>query len=109
MKDDEFYLKHILECIADVQEYTKGGKTSFLSSKLVQDATLRKLQILAESTTRLSNAIKDQHSEVNWRAMRGFRNIVVHDYLNIELEIVWAIVESELPVLEGAVRQLLNS
>lgn len=81
MKDDRIYLKHILECIQRIQNYTGGGKELFMGSTLIQDAVLRNLQILAESTQRLSQDLKAAHPSVDWRAIAGFRNILVHNYL----------------------------
>lgn len=106
--DDRVYLEHILECTALIQEYTRSGKTEFMERALVQDAVLRRLQTMAESTQRLSDALKSQAPEVDWRALSGFRNVLVHDYLGgIDLEQVWDAVEFYLPGLESAVRKLI--
>ena len=64
MKDDRVYLEHILRCISRIEEYTAAGRESFLSSHLVQDATLRNLQIMAESTQHLSSKLKARHPNV---------------------------------------------
>jgi uncharacterized protein with HEPN domain len=106
--DDQTYLKHILECVALIQGYTRHGKGEFMESALVQDAVLRRLQTMAESTQRLSDHLKAQAPEVDWRALSGFRNVLVHDYLGgIDLERVWDAVEFYLPGLETAVRKLM--
>ncbi len=75
------YLKHILRCIARIQEYTAGGRESFLSSPLIQDGVIRNLQTLAESSQRLSEGVKASQSSVVWKGLAGFRNVMVHDYL----------------------------
>lgn len=65
MKDDKFYCIHILESINKIYSYTKGmDRNDFLSSTLTQDAVARNLQILAESTQRLSATFKKQHPEI---------------------------------------------
>lgn len=79
--DDQVYLTHIAECVALIQDYTRNGKEEFMESALVQDAVLRRLQTMAESTQRLSDNLKGQAAEVDWRALSGFRNVLVHDYL----------------------------
>lgn len=109
MKDDKLYLIHITECLADINEYMIGGQDSLMTSKLIQDAVIRKLQVLAESTLRLSETIKASHPEVNWRAIRGFRNVVVHDYLKVNLAEVANIVAQDLPALKNAVESMLAS
>ncbi|WP_448573711.1 HepT-like ribonuclease domain-containing protein [Trichothermofontia sp.] len=92
--DDRVYLEHILECAALLQDYTGNGKAVFMESVLVQDAVLRRLQTMAESTQRLSDRLKAQAPDVDWRALSGFRNVLVHDYLGgIDLERVWDAVE----------------
>jgi uncharacterized protein with HEPN domain len=69
---------------------------------------LRNLQTLAESTKRLSESLKAKHKEVDWQALSGFRNVLVHDYLGIDLERVFDSIENHLPGLRGAVESLLR-
>lgn len=106
---DRIYLDHILECTTLIQSYTKDGKDAFLSNVLVRDAVLRRLQTMAESTQRLSEELKSKAPEVDWRALSGFRNVLVHDYLEgIDIERVWTAVENYLPELESAAGRLID-
>ncbi|NCO74962.1 MAG: DUF86 domain-containing protein [Cyanobacteria bacterium] len=106
---DLIYLHHILECIEVVEGYTAKGKDDFFNNTLVQDGVLRRLQIMAESTQRLSDRLKAQAPNVDWRALSGFRNILVHDYLGgISLSRVWDAVENNLPILKQEVQLMLN-
>jgi uncharacterized protein with HEPN domain len=108
--DDRVYLAHILECVALIQDYTRNGQAEFMESTLVQDAVLRRLQTMAESTQRLSDDLKAQAQKVDWRALSGFRNVLVHDYLGgIDLERVWDAVERYLPGLAAAVQMLMET
>ena len=100
MKDDQLYLLHIQECIARIEQYTVGGKDAFLASTLIQDAVLRNLQTLAESTKRLSDGFKGNYPNVDWRKIAGFRNVLVHDYLRLDMERIWEILEEDLPSLK---------
>jgi uncharacterized protein with HEPN domain len=109
MKDDRVYLKHILRCIARIEEYTRGGREVFFSSSIVQDATLRNLQTLAESTQRLSSDLKSRYPNVDWRALSGFRNVLVHDYLGIDLDYVYQSIRDQIPALKSAVQALLEN
>jgi uncharacterized protein with HEPN domain len=109
MKDDRLYLIHIRECISRVEEYVgEGGRSSFLASTMVQDAVLRNLQLLAESTQRLSDELKAAHPEVQWYKIAGFRNVLVHDYLGVDVGRVWLIVEQDLPPLKRAITAMLS-
>ena len=101
MKDDRLYLDHILNFIHRITRYCEGGERVFGGSELIQDAVLRNLQTLAESTQRVSDRLKTIHPEVDWRAIAGFRNILVHDYLGVNLARVWEIVSVHLPPLES--------
>ncbi len=108
MKDPALYLNHIAECIARIQGYTDQGRDAFLSNHMMQDAVLRNLQVMAESTIRLPETVKAQSPEVNWKGLSGFRNRLVHDYLGgISLERVWEFIRNDLFVLQSAVSRLL--
>jgi uncharacterized protein with HEPN domain len=108
MKSDKFYLVYILECLERIKEFTEAGKDTFMSSHLIQDAVLRNLHTLTESTLRLSDGLKNSYPNVAWKEIAKFRNVVVHDYLGVNLERVWKIVENDLPVLERQVRAILD-
>ena len=109
MKDDRLYLIHIQESIDRIEEYVINGKESFFADAKTQDAVVRNLQILAESTQRLSQELKADRSEVDWKKIAGFRNILVHDYLYVDPVLVWEIVEDKLAQLKRTVAQMLVS
>ena len=108
MKDDRVYLEHILRCISKVEEYTASGRDDFLASSIVQDATLRNLQTMAEATQRLSEDLRARHPGVDWRALSGFRNVLVNDYLGIDLEFVYQAIQEQMPGLKSAAEALLS-
>ncbi len=82
------------------------GKGSFLGDRKTQSAAMRELQTLAESTQRLPSELKQRHREIPWQDIAGFRNVLVHGYLGINLERVWEIVERDLPPLRAAVETM---
>ena len=108
MKDDRLYMIHIKECIERVIMYTEEGKDVFFADIKTQDAVMRNLQILAESTQRLSDSLIELHPEVDWRNISGFRNVAVHEYLSIDVERIWDIVEQDLPVLQEQIEVILR-
>lgn len=109
MKDDRLYLIHISECIERIESYAKDiDKQEFANSTLLQDAIIRNLQVLSESTQRLSEEIKERESEIDWFEIAGFRNVLVHDYLGLDIERVWNILEKDLPVLKKAIQKMLE-
>ena len=109
MKDDRLYLIHISECIERIESYIAGkDMEEFFNSTLLQDAVIRNLQTLAESTQRLSEDTKEREAGIDWFKIAGFRNVLVHDYLGIDIQRVWLILEKELPLLKSAVQKMLQ-
>ena len=109
MKDDRLYVIHVMECIARIEQYTTEGKDAFFADRKTQDAVVRNLQVLAESTRRLSNPLKLSRPDVDWRGLAGFRNVAVHDYLGIDTQQIWHIVEHDLPELKPKIAAILAS
>jgi uncharacterized protein with HEPN domain len=109
MKDDRLYLLHISDCVDRIFEYTRDGRTTFLDDLKTQDAVLRNLQTLSESIQRISSETKLRYPEVPWREISAFRNVVVHDYLGIEVERIWDIIERDLPPLKLNIKLILNA
>ena len=109
MKDDRLYLIHIRECIARIFRYTADGGDAFLEDTKTQDAVMRNLQTLAESTQRLSDAVKARYPDVEWRNIAAFRNVAVHDYLGIDLTQIWDIVTKDLPKLDQQIASVLQA
>lgn len=103
---DLVLLAHIQDCIERIHEYTSGDRAIFIGSQLVQDAVIRNLQTLAESTQRLSESIKATEPAVPWRDIAGFRNVLTHGYLGLDTEVVWSVVEQDLPGLAQAVQRM---
>ena len=99
-KDDAVYIEHMLTCIDRVLDYIGNDKEAFYQSTLVQDAVIRNLQIMAESSQRMSDDLKSQFPSIPWREIAGFRNILVHDYLGIDCDAIWSVVEQDLPELK---------
>lgn len=106
MKDELVYVEHILDCMARIEAYTGGRKTVFIQSTLVQDAVVRNLEVMAESTQRFSEATRARHPEVDWRGLAGFRNVLAHGYLGLDTERIWELIESRIPVLKISMERI---
>ena len=104
---DLVLLEHMLDCLKRINEYTGHEKARFDGYHLVQDAVIRNLQVLAESSQRLSTDIKATEAQIPWRELSGFRNVIVHDYLGIDLDAVWLVVVQDLPPLSEALSRML--
>lgn len=89
MKSDEVYRAHILDAIATIESYVEGvNLDSFLADSMRRDAVVRQLLIIGEASARLSDAFLARYPEVPWPQMRGMRNRLVHDYINVNWELV---------------------
>ena len=97
---DLTYLEHIKDSIEKIRSYTEGlSEEDFQASTLVQDAVVRQLEIIGEATKRVSGEIKQEYPEVPWKDMAGMRDVLIHDYINVEIDIVWKTVVDYLPSL----------
>lgn len=105
---DRVLLAHMRDCLERIVEYTNAERASFNASRLVQDAVIRNLQTLAESSQRLSSEIKLTEPQIPWRELAGFRNVIVHGYLGVDLGAVWLVVEQDLPALTQAVSRMIT-
>ena len=103
MRNDRNYLLHILECIRRIEEDVRDGRPAFDKSHTIQDAVIRNLQVMAESTQRLSMEFKQAHSGTNWAAIAGLRNVLVHDYFGVDTQVIWEIVIKDIPALKAVV------
>ena len=106
MKDSRLYLIHIQDCINRVETYTAEGKAAFMADAKTQDAVIRNLEVMCESTRQLPENWKAAHPEIDWRQVSDFRNFLAHQYLDVDLEIVWNVVENYLPELKAAVEAI---
>lgn len=105
---DRVLLAHMRECIERIREYTASDRSRFEASRLIQDAVIRNLQTLTESSQRLSADIKATEPQVPRRELSGFRNVIVHGYLGIDLSAVWLVVDQDLPALAEALDRMVD-
>jgi uncharacterized protein with HEPN domain len=106
LESDHVLLAHMLDCVERIREYTRGDRVQFESSRLIQDAVIRNLHTLTETSQRLSEAIKATEPQTPWRELIGFRNVIVHGYLSLDLAAVWLVVEQDLPPLAMALNRM---
>ena len=108
-KDSKVFIEHILESISLVGQYiSELSKKDFLQSKEVQDATIRRIEIIGEATKQIANDLREKYPEIKWREIMAMRNLLIHEYFRVDLGIVWQIVENELPKLKQQIDDILN-
>lgn len=87
---DKIYREHILEAITFIEQFIVGKTfTEFQSDVLLQSGVMRQLEIIGEIAKRLSEEFKDEFDALPWRKIAGMRDTLIHDYLEVDLEIVW--------------------
>lgn len=106
---DKARLEHILAAIAQVKEYTKDLTSEELSSDLLHlHATVYNVQVIGEATYKLTNEFKASHPDTPWAMIEKMRHILVHDYYQINKEILWTVITDDLPPLETQVKAYLE-
>ncbi len=101
MKEDLLYIEHILGCINNILDYTKGLTVNdFSENQMIQDAVIRNFEIIGEASKKVSVQFKETYSEVPWRAMSGMRDKLIHDYIGVDVIVIWKTIEEDLPFLK---------
>lgn len=108
MRDYDLYLEDILDSIVNILKYTKNSSyNQFLKDRKTVDAVVRNFEIIGEATRQLPKELKEKHQQIEWKSMIDFRNVVVHEYFAIDLEIMWDIIKTKLPELKLKIKKLL--
>lgn len=107
IKKDQVYLEHIIEAIAKIERFTKGiSRFDFDHNVMIQDAIIRNLEIIGEATKKISNEFSQSHLEIPWSEMAGMRNKLIHDYMDVDLDVVWKTIEVDLPLLKELISNI---
>jgi len=107
VKRDEVYLQHILDAINRIIAYTEDGKDAFFKNTMMQDAVIRNLEVIGEATKALSKESRRQHPSIPWDDMAGMRDVLIHHYMGVDLEIVWDVSQNKLKDLRAQIESLL--
>jgi len=108
-KDPKIFLEHIIQSIEDIEEYTRNiSREQFLEDGKLQDAVIRKLEIIGEAIKNLPRDFRKKHSEIRWKSFAGMRDILIHHYFGVDLEIIWTATQRDIPQLKNAILELLE-
>lgn len=110
MLREELFLQDIIEAADAIKGFLVNvPQTVFLQSDLIQSAVLQKLSIIGEASARISAELRNEHSEIPWKQIIGFRNIAVHAYFSINWETVWIAATENAPSLREQIKKILQS
>lgn len=100
-KDPEVFLDHILESIDLIEDYSEGvTESEFIRSSSLQDMIVRRIEIIGEAVKNLPDDLKREHPQIPWRDIAGLRDIVVHQYFGLDLELIWYVIKEDIPQLK---------
>ena len=109
-RDSSLYCSDVLNSGEAIFEYIKGlSFDEFCGDRKTYSAVIREFEIIGEAVAKIPDSLKQRHSDIEWQDIKDFRNLLVHEYFGIDLEIVWKIIQDDLPDLINAIRKILQS
>jgi uncharacterized protein with HEPN domain len=108
VKAESVYLRHIRDAILKIEAYVAVGRERFMAESQWQDATIRQLEVIGEATKQLSEELRSKHNVIPWRRIAGMRDVLIHDYMGVDLNAVWEVTQRDLPKLKHEVEAILQ-
>jgi len=109
MRDYNERLLDILEAIENIEKYASRGHEAFEHDELIQTWILHHLQIIGEAASALPDSFRDKYPEVPWSKIIGMRNILVHNYFGVDVDVVWAVVVNDIPDLKQKIENAIRN
>ena len=107
MKDDRLYLHHMLERCQRISRFIRRGREAFFESEELQDAVIRNIEVIGEAAKRISVDARGRLSLLDWKAICGMRDVLIHDYIGVDLDEVWNVAFLRIPELQTILEQFL--
>ncbi|MDP3000497.1 MAG: DUF86 domain-containing protein [Bryobacterales bacterium] len=108
MKEGRVYLAHMLERVDRILKYIEPGREAFMSDEQIQDSVIRNLEIIGEAAKRVPPELRTALPNIDWAAIGAMRNILAHDYVDVDLEEVWNATAQDVPILRERLREFLR-
>ena len=109
-KDPKIFLQHIVESIELIEENARHlTKEKFFTDRTLQDAIIRRLEIIGEAVKNLPPSFKTKHDDIPWKQMAGMRDVLIHEYFDVDLSLTWSVIQRELPPVKEKLLLILGS
>jgi uncharacterized protein with HEPN domain len=107
VKNNDIFLEHILESINAIQKYCKGvKKEDFSKNQQLQDSVIRRIEIIGEAVKKISEDLKKKNKSIEWQKIAGMRDVLIHDYFGVDVNLVWNTVKKDLPNLKKSIKEI---
>jgi uncharacterized protein with HEPN domain len=108
VKDDRLYLHHMLERCHRITRFVGPGREAFMASEELQDAVIRNVEVIGEAAKRVSAETRGRLASLDWKAICGMRDVLIHDYIGVDLDEVWNVASPPIPELQAVLEQFLE-
>jgi uncharacterized protein with HEPN domain len=109
ISNDLAYIDHILDCIRKINKFSRGlSLEDFRNSELVQDAIIRNIEIIGEASKKISKDTKLTYYKVQWKEIAGMRDKLIHDYLGVDVDVVWKTIKEDIPALKKQISEIIK-
>ena len=108
-KDPKVLLQHILQSMELIEEYTQQlSAQEFLKLTSIQDAVIRRLEVIGEAAKNLPSEFKEKYQDIPWRKIAGMRDVLIHEYFGVDLNLTWQVAQNELPLLKDQLEDIFR-
>ncbi len=108
-RDVLIYLKDILDSIKTIEDYCNNViKNEFMKDKKLQDAVIRRIEVIGEATKNIPDSFRNKYPTIPWKDIAGMRDVIIHTYFNVNLEMVWKVIEENLPKLKNDIKEIIE-
>ena len=107
MKEPAIFINHILDSIEDIEDYSRNiSSNQFLQDKKLQDAIIRRIEIIGEAVKNIPDSFRKKHPKIPWKGIAGMRDKIIHHYFGLDLDTIWNVVKEEIPTLKKEIKNI---